>query len=66
MNKYQKVLNKSVRINIKLFPKWGNGSFYKRRKLFRKLAKQIYYESRKDGRYDCGDARSVQVFVQER
>lgn len=42
MNKYQKVLNKSVRINIKLFPKWGNGSFYKRRKLFRKLAKQIY------------------------
>lgn len=35
MNIYQKVLNKAVTENIKLYP----GSFYKRRKLFRKLVK---------------------------
>ncbi|HDK7218104.1 hypothetical protein EJM73_19140 [Clostridium botulinum] len=39
MNKFQKVLNKAVTENIKLYPDLGNGSFYKRRKLFRKLVK---------------------------
>ncbi|QDY27286.1 hypothetical protein CGQ40_21495 (plasmid) [Clostridium botulinum] len=39
MNIYQKHLNKAVIENIKLYPGLGNGSFYKRRKLFRKLVK---------------------------
>ncbi|WP_158087883.1 hypothetical protein [Clostridium botulinum] len=39
MNIYQKVLNKAVIENIKLYPGFENDSFYKRRKLFRKLVK---------------------------
>lgn len=39
MNIYQKHLNKAVIENIKLYPGLENGSFYKRRKLFRKLVK---------------------------
>ncbi|EPY2279536.1 hypothetical protein ACXAT1_000414 [Clostridium sporogenes] len=39
MNKYQKALNKAVIKNIELFPLGGNGSFYKRRKLFREVIK---------------------------
>ncbi|WP_459612479.1 hypothetical protein [Clostridium botulinum] len=39
MNIYQKHLNKAVIENIKLYPDFENGSFYKRRKLFRKLIK---------------------------
>ncbi|EKS4344821.1 hypothetical protein QB607_002817 [Clostridium botulinum] len=39
MNIYQKVLNKAVKKNMKLYPDFENDSFYKRRKLFRKLVK---------------------------
>lgn len=34
MNKYQKVLNNAVKNNIKLFPSFEDGSYYKRRKVF--------------------------------
>lgn len=47
MNKFQKVLNKAVIENIKLYPGLENGSFYKRRKLFRKSVK-LYLKRRFD------------------
>ncbi|WP_163243893.1 hypothetical protein [Clostridium sporogenes] len=41
MNIYQKHLNKAVIENIRLYPDFENGSFYKRRKLF-KEAEKLY------------------------
>lgn len=39
MNREQKAMSWAAKENIRLFPNWEDGSFYKRRKLFRKAWK---------------------------
>ena len=62
MNIYQKSFSRAAKENIKLFPLWENGSFYKRRKLFRvawKLKIDPFYESDELLDEDLADTKSV-------